>query len=235
MKTSLTLITTSSLLLASLGLVACGGSEIEPADQSKTASLTQQQAQPAPGAPGAATPMGRDGRHADGGRHMGPPSPEKMIERFDANKNGQLEAAELPERMQEHIGDIDTSGDGVVTKDELAAHFKARFAEHQAKFAERAKERFEKHDANHDGLLEQSEVPAEHWTRLSVADANGDQKLSQDEIKAAFESGKLKPPMRGEMRGHGRRQHDHDGAPPAAAPPAATPPAGAAPPAAPVL
>ena len=79
-----------------------------------------------------------------------------MLERFDANKNGQLEAAELPERMQEHIGDIDTSGDGVVSKDELAAHFKARAAEHQAKFAERAKERFDKKDANHDGMLDQS-------------------------------------------------------------------------------
>ena len=51
-------------------------------------------------------------------------------------------------------------------------------------------------------MLEQSEV-GEHWAKLSAADANGDQKLSPDELKAAFESGKLKPPMaRGE---HGRR------------------------------
>jgi hypothetical protein len=125
--------------------------------------------------------------------------------------------------MQENIGQIDTSGDGVVSKDELAARFKARSAEHAAKFAEHAKQRFEKKDANHDGVLDKSEV-GEHWAKLSVADANGDQKLTPEELKAAFESGKLKP-MRGE---HGRRwQHGEQAAPPADAPaaPAAPTPA----------
>lgn len=218
MKTTSTILTTTSLiaLLTSFGLLACGGSEVEPADQTQSAKLTQPAA-PAPARDGM-HPEARGEHHGPrGARGFGPPSPDKLIERFDANKNGQLEAAELPERMQEHIGDIDTSGDGVVSKDELAAHFKARAAEHQAKFAERAKERFEKKDANHDGMLEQSEV-GERWAKLSVADANGDQKLTPDELKAAFESGKLKP-MRGE---HGKRWRHGDHAAPDA-PPAATP------------
>jgi len=43
----------------------------------------------------------------------------------------------------------------------------------------------------------------EHWAKLSVGDANADQKLTPEELKAAFESGKLTPRMlRGE---HGRR------------------------------
>ena len=220
-KTS-TILTTTSLiaLLSGFGLIACGGSEVEPADQTQTAKLTQ------PGAttpaPEALRPEARGEHHGPrGGRGFGPPSPEKLLERFDENKNGQLEAAELPERMQEHIGDIDTSGDGVVSKDELAAHFKARQADHQAKFAERAKERFDKKDANHDGMLDQSEV-GEHWSKLAAADANGDSKLTPEELKAAFESGKIKPPM---MRGkHGRGEwHGGPDAPPAAAPAPAAP------------
>src|SRR5262245_23539623 len=51
MKTSKTLITTSlTALLASFTMLACGGSEVEPADQSQSAGLTQQQAQKNPGA-----------------------------------------------------------------------------------------------------------------------------------------------------------------------------------------
>lgn len=195
-KTS-TILTTTSLiaLLSSSGLMACGGSEVEPADQTRPAMLTQ---------PAATTPE-PDGlrRKARGEqRGFGRPSPEKIFERFDANKNGQLEAAELPPRMQEHIGEIDTSGDAIVSKDELAAHVKVRQAQHRAKFAERAKKRFDKQDTNHDGTLEQAEV-GEHWAKLSVADANADQKLTPEELKAAFESGKLKPRML--RREHGRR------------------------------
>lgn len=200
--------------------MACGGSEVEPADQAQGAALSQE-AQNTP-APEAMRPEARgDRRGPRGGHRFGPPSPEKMLERFDANKNGQLEAAELPERMQANLGDIDTSRDSVVSKDELEAHFKVKRAEHQAKFAERAKERFEKKDANRDGMLDPTEV-GEHWTKLSVADANGDQKLTPDELKTAFEAGKLKP-MRGEHGRHGDR-HAPEAAP-AAAPVAPVAPA----------
>jgi len=219
MKTSKTFTTISlAALLGSMSLVACGGSEVEPADQSRSASLTQPQSQKTPA--DATDPEAGEHHGPRGRRPFGPPSPEKMIERFDANKNGQLEAAELPERMQQHIGDIDTSGDGIVTKDELMAHFKAKFAEHAAKFAEKAKERFDRKDTNHDGALDQSEVGAEHWARLSVADTNGDQKLTPEELKAAFEAGKIQPPM---MRhGHGPRP-DGAAAPQAPAAPAPSP------------
>lgn len=221
MKTSKILTTTSLIaVLTSLGLVACGGSEVEPADQSQQAGLAQQQGAKAPAAE-AMRPEDRGPR----GHRMGPPSPEKLLERFDTNKDGQLQAAELPERMQEHIGDIDKNGDAVVSKDELTAHFTAMRAEHRAKFEARAKERFEKKDANHDGMLEQSEVDAEHWTKLSVADANGDQKLTPDELKAAFEAGKLRP-VRGE---HHRFNRGEAGPAPQGAPAPQAAPAPAAP------
>ncbi len=186
MKTSNILTTTTlAALLSGFGLIACGGAEVEPAAQTQTAGLNQ----PAPEktSPEAMRHDGPGRRHGgpEGGRFKGPPSPERFIERFDANKNGSLEASELPEHMQEHIADFDTNKDAVVSKDELVAGFKA-------KFAERAKARFEQKDANHDGVLDASEV-GEKWSRLSVADANGDQKLTQEELRSAFEAGKLKP------------------------------------------
>ena len=218
MKSSNTLTTTSLVaLLAAFSAIACSGAEVEPADQSQRAGLTQAPAEQKP-ASDAMSPEARGEHHRGprGERGFGPPSPEKLIERFDANKDGSLQAAELPERMQERIGDIDTGGDGVVSKEELTAHFATMKAEHQKRFAERAKERFEKRDANKDGVLDQSEV-GERWAKLSVADANGDQKLTQDELKAAFESGKLKP-MRGE-----RHRGFERGGPEKVAPPATDP------------
>jgi hypothetical protein len=198
MKTSKILTTTSLIaLLSSFGLMACGGSEVEPADQSQQAGLAQQSATQTAKTPAAEAMRPED--RGPRGHRMGPPSPDKLLERFDTNKDGQLQAAELPERMQENIGDIDKNGDAVVSKDELTAHFEAMRAEHRAKFEARAKERFEQKDANHDGMLEQNEVDAEHWAHLSVADANGDQKLTPEELKAAFQAGKLRP-MRGDHR-----------------------------------
>lgn len=209
MKTSAITTTTSLLaLLSSLGLAACGGSEVEPRDSTQQAGLTGTAATaPEPVAPDAHGP----GR----GHGFGPPTPDKLIARFDADHDGKLEASEQPPRMRAHLGDIDTNHDGAVSQDELAARFAAKRAEFEAK----AKQRFEQRDENHDGALEASEIGAEHWAKLSVADANGDQKLTPEELKAAFEAGKIRPPMR---HGHhlGGREPGEAAPPAAAAPPA---------------
>jgi hypothetical protein len=222
MKSSHILTTTSLALLAAISAIACSGADVEPTDQSQRAGLTQDLEQKP--AADATRPEARgERRRGLRGEHgFGPPSPEKLLERFDANKDGSLQAAELPERMQERIGNIDTSRDGVVSKDELIAHFVAKKAEHEKHFAERAKERFEKRDVNKDGVLDQSEV-GERWGKLSVADVDGDQKLTPDELKAAFEAGKLEP-MRGK---HARHFEDRtpDKTPPAASPAVAPAPA----------
>lgn len=204
------LFTTTSLgVIAAFSAIACSGSDVEPADQSQRAGLTQSAEPPAAGA----MPVEARGDH----RRFGARSPEKFIERFDENRDGALQAAELPKRMQEHLGDIDKSGDGVVSKDELTAHFEAKKAEHAQRFAEHAKRRFEKRDTNRDGTLDQSEL-GERWAKLSVADSNGDQKLTPDELKAAFETGKLGP-----MRGEHRRHFEGPDKTAPVAPPAATP------------
>lgn len=50
---------------------------------------------------------------------------------------------------------------------------------------------FERKDKNQDGFLTEAEVGAERWARISVADANKDNKVSKAEMKAAWKAGKL--------------------------------------------
>jgi len=54
-----------------------------------------------------------------------------------------------------------------------------------------AAERFKKADKNADGFLTPAEVGAERWTRIQVADANKDGKVSQAELAQAHADGKL--------------------------------------------
>ena len=50
---------------------------------------------------------------------------------------------------------------------------------------------FQKADKNNDGYLTQSEVGAQRWERIKVADTNNDAKVSKDEMTQAFKAGKL--------------------------------------------
>ncbi len=53
----------------------------------------------------------------------------------------------------------------------------------------------EKYDTNKDGVLEESEVPADMWKRLKNADKDGDGKITAEEFKAT--RGGPKPPRPG--------------------------------------
>jgi len=158
---------------------------------------------------------------------------------------GQLQVAELPEHMQKFMGKADTNGDGVITVDELKAGEEKMRAEHLAKvdtdhdgkvspeerkaaFEKFAQERFAKMDKNSDGGLTKDEVGDKRWEHLSVADADKNGSVTQDEIRTAVAAGTLK------FGGHGRGGRHHHGGPnetdgagenapaPAAAPPSGT-------------
>ncbi len=57
---------------------------------------------------------------------------------------------------------------------------------------------FKKHDANADGKLTASEVPARKWKRLSKADTNADNAVTKAELKQRMADRKAK---RGEGKG----------------------------------
>lgn len=60
-----------------------------------------------------------------GGRPFGPPSVDKMLERFDKNKDGQLTKDEVAEVMWAGLSKSDADKNGTLSKEELEAHFRA--------------------------------------------------------------------------------------------------------------
>lgn len=69
---------------------------------------------------------------------------------------------------------------------------------------ERIERVFKKHDANSDGKLTESEVPARKWARLSKADTNGDKAVSKAELKRKMAEHKAKRGERKGKRGEGK-------------------------------
>ncbi len=118
-----------------------------------------------------------------------------LMKRFDKNGDKVLDATEIaamPEKARERVLKADADSDGKVTVDEL-----------KSAMAKLGHERFQKNDKNADGFLTKDEVGDRRWTHMSIADANNDGKLSEDELIAARRDGKLKPP-RGAWRHHKR-------------------------------
>ena len=62
------------------------------------------------------------GPHGEGAdRDHDRPSPEAFFQKLDKDGNGTIDASEIPDRMKEHIADIDTNKDGKISLDELKA------------------------------------------------------------------------------------------------------------------
>lgn len=147
-------------LLAALALPACSGSP----DQTKPETSQ-----------GAAAAAKNDTKAAE----KAGPDAAKFIERFDANKDGVLEVAELPGRLQRWLAKADANKDGKLSGEELRAHAEAI-----------KKEQFARLDADKDGSLTESEVGDRRWRRLGNADENKDGKVTPAEIDKALSSGK---------------------------------------------
>lgn len=130
----------------------------------------------------------RDKDHA----HRGPKDPSRLLKRFDKNQDGKLAVGELPERLREHLGTADTNKDGFLSVDEL----RAGKALHERK-------RFAAMDKDGNGVLTASEVGEKRWAHLKAADANGDGKLTADELRAAHAARKL-------HGGHRRPEHRNE-------------------------
>lgn len=135
------------------------------------------------------------GPDADGERG---PRHGKM-QKLDADGSGTLSADEVEgTRLAEHFAEIDTDGDGELTKEELKAG-------HKGRKGKRGKgKRGKKLDKDGNGSLSAAEVEG---TRLAEAfseiDADGDGELSKEEMKAAHEARHAERFAAGDANGDG--------------------------------
>jgi len=134
---------------------------------------------------GAVTPDEMAKARPPGGGPGGPGGPGRgeFFKAADKNGDGKITQDEAGERW-ERMSKADKDGDGAVTPQELMAAMGGPGGPGGAGRPD-GKEMFARMDKNADGKIGQDEVPAELWTRLSKADANGDGAVTPEEMKAA--------------------------------------------------
>lgn len=142
----------------------------------------------------------------------------KLLERFDANKDGTLdegEKAAAKAAMQAHRGEmaarilakhpeLDTNGDGTLSKEEAEAGRAQHQAERQAQLKEKHPEVFARIDSNGDGSIDDAERKAAKEAFLAKhpeADQNGDGRIGPCERK------EFRQERRAEHQDNGRRAH----------------------------
>jgi Ca2+-binding EF-hand superfamily protein len=175
---------------------------------------------------------------ADASRPHHPDMGARLFERWDKDNDGRITIADLPARMRTHMSTIDQNKDGYLTRDEfdqgreqlralrekeMDTNGDGQVSDEERTAAMRARivERFIEQDTNHDGYLTETEAKMPKWEQVKVADANSDSKVSLDELKVAFDAGKLRPFGGGrgpagaprsdaEMRAHAQQRFNAD-------------------------
>jgi hypothetical protein len=127
--------------------------------------------------------LAQDRGDRDGPRHGHRGSPEErvtmMMERFDANGDGQITVEEIEIHRAERFNAADTNGDGVIDAAEFEAAATQRAAD---RVAERAAEMFARIDEDGDGQLTADDLGGREGRLFEHADENGDGILTEDEL-----------------------------------------------------
>ncbi|MES1198851.1 MAG: hypothetical protein ABUS48_02615 [Pseudomonadota bacterium] len=116
---------------------------------------------------------GQGGEHRWGGRHGGGRMREMMVERADANHDGNISRDEFLAGPIERFNRLDANHDGVISADERQA-VQARF--------EQARENRPHLDANGDGVVTRAEFNAAGVSMFDRMDKNHDGRVTQDEL-----------------------------------------------------
>jgi len=140
---------------------------------------------------------GEGGRGGRGGEEppAAPPTAAELTDTlmaFDANKNGQLEKSEVPERMQGLFERGDTNHDGVLTRDEIAKLAEANRQQAGGEGRGRGGRgpgqfdlAFNALDTDHNGEISADEIN-NAAASLKTLDKNGDGRITEDEVTPEF-------------------------------------------------
>jgi Ca2+-binding EF-hand superfamily protein len=128
-------------------------------------------------------------RRSEGAKRF---DPARMLEQFDHNKDGVLEATELPERMKDRFGQMDLNQDGKLNKEELQKAAGRAGKQPAARAAETSDVLFRALDANADGKLSQEELKNAADV-LKKLDRNKDGAIERGEVLATSGKGGGRP------------------------------------------
>lgn len=142
---------------------------------------------------------------ASGDDHGHRKGPKFSIEEMDTNGDQMISKEEIAAHAKARFDQVDTNDDGKLSADEMAAHgekeMTKRMKKRQAKMLKRM-------DADDDGMLSFDEMQAKQQKRLdkmfSRLDANEDGMLSAEELEKMKRKGK----RHGEKHDHSEGDHD---------------------------
>ena len=167
------------------------------------------------GGPGGPEGRGPGGQGGGGG--------DAMVERMmamDADKDGKLSKAEIPERLQPTLERGDKNQDGFLDREEIQAIARERSGQQGPggqgpRPGDFINQMMERTDANKDGKLTGEEVPPFLREQMATMDTNKDESLDKAELEAGMAAriregqplpgGRGAPGGRGEGRGEGER------------------------------
>lgn len=141
-------------------------------------------------------PEGGAPKGGPGGPGGAPAGRGEFFKNADKNNDGKVSKEEVPAEAWERLGKLDKDSDGAVSKDELAAMMTGSGGPGGAKGPGGGPQggpaqggpgaMFSRFDADKDGKLAKSEVPAEMWEKMSKADENADGLVSKEELEGAY-------------------------------------------------
>lgn len=129
--------------------------------------------------------------------------PRFDFEAMDADKDGKLTRTEIEAGAKARFAESDSDGDGALSAEEMSAAAQARAAE---RAAERHAKMLAWRDSDGDGKLSFEEMGGARMAQmLERADADGDGAVTKEEMDRMRD----KMGKRGERRGFGKRGHGH--------------------------
>jgi Ca2+-binding EF-hand superfamily protein len=120
----------------------------------------------------------RQGKMRADQKERGEQRVQHMLERFDANKDGQITRAEVKAAHEARFASFDADKDGALSQDEFRSMMAARLDE-------MAKRGFERMDSNKDGKIEPGEQRHSPASMFGRIDANWDGVVTAEELRQA--------------------------------------------------